>query len=147
MQELLHTVNCNSVNSLEHVADAEAHSLPAESGGRNYIEHRTPVKGDLERDGIEDVFETYLTTNSEADTAFVNDPEVGSGSGIESERTHGSDLEVVSSCKVHGTCSPASVNFEEVLCTESVLIRNFSTPTGTYTEGARLCASKSDKSE
>ena len=49
----------------ESVADAETHALPAETGGRNEIEHGAPVKRNLKREAGEDVLETNLGTDTE----------------------------------------------------------------------------------
>ncbi len=58
---------------------------------------------------------------------------------IESERTYRSNLEIVGSTDAESVCAPTCINFEEVLCTKCVLIRNLTTPTYTYTECAGLC--------
>ena len=91
-----------------------------------------------------DVLETYLCTNSEDEvcTFATAEPHVCSGTCIESERTYGSNLEVVGCANADGIDTPTCINFEEVLATHGVLIGNFAAPTDADTECTRLCACK-----
>lgn len=67
----------------ESVADAETHALPAETGGRNEIEHGAPVKRNLKREAGEDVLETYW-----------------------------SNLEVIGCADAYGVCAPTNADTE-----------------------------------
>jgi len=143
-----HLKHCKTMFcKLELVADAEAYALPAECGGGNDVEHRTPVKGDLERNSIEDVLQADLCTYAKADSAAVNEEEVGSRASIESERTYGCNLEVIGCCNINCIYSPAGINFEEILSAERVLIGNFTTPSCADTECTGLSACKCHNSE
>ena len=51
---------------LEQVANAKSEALPAEAGGREDVEERTPVKGELQGE-VEAVLQTNLCTNAKAD--------------------------------------------------------------------------------
>ena len=131
----------------ESVADAETHALPAETGGRNEIEHGAPVKRNLKREAGEDVLETNLGTYAEDEIVIATHPNLCGRTCIESERTYGSNLEVIGCADAYGVCTPTCINLEEILCAESVLIRNLTTPTNADTECAGLCACQCHESE
>ena len=133
----------------ESVADTEAEALPAKAGAGNQVEERLPVKGYLEREAGEDVLETELCTYTKNEVIIfaAAHPNMSCRACIESERTYGSNLEVVSCTNAEGVCTPTGINLEEVLCTKSVLIGNFATPTNADTECAGLCACECYKCE
>ena len=97
---------------LELVADAESEALPAETGGRNDVEYGTPVKRNLKREAGEDVLETNLGTYAEDEIVIATHPNLCGRTCIESERTYGSDLEVIGCADTESICAPTNADTE-----------------------------------
>ena len=136
--------------SLESVTQAKGKAFVTEctgTGCMEEVEHGTPVKGNLERNLVEDVFQTQLGTHAKAKPHYIRTGivivvgiDVSCRAYIEVEGTHGSYAEVVCHGNVEAAgIPPAKVHLEEVLA-EAVLIGKFGCPSAaTETDCARLC--------
>ena len=127
---------------LEQVANAKSKALPAEAGGREDVEERTPVKGKLQGE-VEAVLQTNLCTNAKADVGRLakTSPYLCGRTYIEVERSNGSDGEVIGQAKVKGAYAeiPTEVGFNEVGA-EAMLIGKFCAVADTGTDCTRLCS-------